>query len=811
MTGDLEVGTEWRNSDDFDGPVVLVAFAEEEKLGTFHRFTPIKDHTLYEALCIRAHRDFSPNQSLAEWWTVLRKADIRRQISVRRLAEYCLLLQDNKGRLPDAAREGLYVLGMLPSRSFFGHPSEKEYQRDFNANRALLARTETLSNTDRNKLSKSLDTIKEKDRQQHQTTIGLVLMYNRTGLDKDRKNLWAEDVLKMLEANKLAPGTKGKSKQQSTTTERAVAEAIFADDSEEIVQLGEKLREELEKPEDELSAKITIPLTNQDTQATVQVSTPLLALLRRAITPTCLGGIYRSPSSESLEQAMDDLDHAVFQPFELEGEKTADARIKLIVEHGYVEKALLTTWQTFVKARGILAADVAALAVSPLVAIASSKTALDAAQVYLDAYEQLLAIIKDQYEAVSVKSPKGIRALGALLITMDTVFIEIKTGLKAVLSPLHPLHLWKFVKLAEDLRRDKSTLNDNSRSILAERAENLPHFVTAVFVPEGLLSDQALVLPESGHIQSLPIYQQDDLHFSGNDGQLRIIRLFEKFLDLYRHARARLKIVLVDPPEAFSLLDQIANKVVRRELDVQSLHISVYRTLERPLVLGGNDQQLEAIAEVFSDDDRAFMLEVHPEKTTYGDIVRKLSKDPVHLMVVFDPSTTQVGQYFQSNRGIVHPLVLPKEFKYDAMEDELFITPAATGGVFDLFQSLQGRLNNALSGSQFGISSLLTGQFADTTDLLKHCTWLVIADRLLDSQPIKGGHMISYEQGARRDIVVLTESLTKFEREFDYQLRQTNFDPTPEAVRELIVSSGELIGEGLLGLISSSERDDNVF
>ena len=124
---------------------------------------------------------------------------------------------------------------------------------------------------------------------------------------------------------------------------------------------------------------------------------------------------------------------------------------------------------------------------------------------------------------------------------------------------------------------------------MSERAENLPHFVTAVFVPEGLLGDQALILLESGHIQSLPVYQQDDLHFSGADGQLRIIRLLEKFLLLYRHARARLRIVLVDPPEASSLLDQIASTVVRRELDVHSLHVSVYRALERPLALGGND------------------------------------------------------------------------------------------------------------------------------------------------------------------------------------------------------------------------------
>src|ERR1019366_6942181 len=129
-----------------------------------------------------------------------------------------------------------------------------------------------------------------------------------------------------------------------------------------------------------------------------------------------------------------------------------------------------------------------------------------------------------------------------------------------------------------------------------------------------------------------------------------------------------------------------------------------------------------------------------------------------------------VGQFLKSGRGFLHPLVLPKEFRYDAMEDELFITPAATGGMFDLYQNLQSRLNNSLTGSHFGISSLLGGQFPKPAEILKVCTWLVIADRLLDSQPLKGGHMISYEQGARRDLVVLTENLTKFEREFDYQL-----------------------------------------
>ena len=71
LTGDLEVGTSWRNDPNLPDPIVIVSFAEEEKLGTFHRFAPIRDQHLYQALCARASRDLAPNQVLAAWWGVV--------------------------------------------------------------------------------------------------------------------------------------------------------------------------------------------------------------------------------------------------------------------------------------------------------------------------------------------------------------------------------------------------------------------------------------------------------------------------------------------------------------------------------------------------------------------------------------------------------------------------------------------------------------------------------------------------------------------------------------------------------------------
>jgi hypothetical protein len=812
LTGELELGTEWRNDVSVTEPIIMVAFSEEERLGTFHRFTPVRDHNLYASLCNRCRRELSPNQVLAEWWQMLARKEVMRQLSVRRLAEYAVALIAEKARLPEAAREYLYVLGLLPSKTFFDQPSRAQLGRQFESNKALLARIETLSSADRNRLSKSLEILTGNDRERYQAIIGRVLRYNRTGADADRKELWAEDVVKMLELNRGGGSKKGKAKSKATvTTEKAVTEAILGGDGDELHHLGERLREALNIESGEVDNKISIDLVNGEGVATVQVSSPLLELLRRAITPDCFGGVFVASSVDSLENALEDLDRAEFKPFDVRGEKSADERIRSIISAGYVSAELLTLWEAFVQNRALLAKDVSAIAVSPLLAVASDRKLLTAAQEYLKDYEALLSILRDNYEVLSQKSPKGVRTLSSQILTMDVVLVQTRTGVKGLLSPLHPLHLWKFVKLAEDIDRDKSSLDDGYREALSERAENLPHFVTAIFVPEGLISEHAMVLPESGHLQSLPVYQQDDLHFSGSDGQSRIIRLLEKFVALYRHAKARLKLVLVDPPDTSSLLEQIAKGIVARELDIWSLNVSVYRTLDRQLNLGSQDQQLEAIAEVFSDDEaRAFILEVHTEQTTYIDIIKELSSEPVHVLAVFDPSTAQVGQFLRSNRSLVHPLVLPKEFRYDAMEDELFITPAATGGMFDLYQSLQSRLNNTLSGSHFGVSSTLGGHFPKTGDLLRYCTWLVLVDRLLDAQPIKGGHMISYEQGARRDLLVLTENLTKFEREFDYQLRQSNFDPSPEAVRELIESSSELIGEGLLGLIRSGERGQDV-
>jgi hypothetical protein len=160
-----------------------------------------------------------------------------------------------------------------------------------------------------------------------------------------------------------------------------------------------------------------------------------------------------------------------------------------------------------------------------------------------------------------------------------------------------------------------------------------------------------------------------------------------------------------------------------------------------------------------------------------------------------------------TRRGYLHPLVVPQAFTYDIMTDEFDISPAPTGDLFNTYHSLQSYANNTLTGTHFSVSTTLGPAFPTFSEWLTCCTWLFVADRSIRHLRKQGGSIIFFEAGPKRDVVVVSESMTKFEREFAYHLTQANLAPTDEAVKELVGSCSELIGDGLLGLIRSSGEE----
>lgn len=64
-----------------------------------------------------------------------------------------------------------------------------------------------------------------------------------------------------------------------------------------------------------------------------------------------------------------------------------------------------------------------------------------------------------------------------------------------------------------------------------------------------------------------------------------------------------------------------------------------------------------------------------------------------HLVVVFDPNEVKID-VAQNNKHIhIHPLCIPKIYKYNPINEEIEIRPASEGGIFTIYSSIIEKLN----------------------------------------------------------------------------------------------------------------------
>ena len=155
---------------------------------------------------------------------------------LNRLASYFLYLKNKPKQIPESSRDGLFLLGLLPSREFFDRPTPAQLSRNLNANRQLINRIEILNNADRDRLNRSVEAATSANRPRFQATLGKIFKYNRSGTDVDRSSLLAEEVHELFESKKSASTSKA---SKVIPIERAGVDAILQGDEKELAQLEE--------------------------------------------------------------------------------------------------------------------------------------------------------------------------------------------------------------------------------------------------------------------------------------------------------------------------------------------------------------------------------------------------------------------------------------------------------------------------------------------------------------------------------------------------------------------------------------------
>ncbi len=445
--------------------------------------------------------------------------------------------------------------------------------------------------------------------------------------------------------------------------------------------------------------------------------------------------------------------------------------------------------QEWLDQRAILVEQAALLTLAPLTTLVANPTLLEAARTMSRAYEDLLSHVRQFYPQLDLAG--GAAEISSALLAPDVVALPGPTQQAALLSPLHPLTLWKYATVADEL--------------LAGRGQELlPLLGRLDEIAEPL---RALVLPEiNGHpsaqlayvrrIGAWVQYQQAgpvEVTTSGT-----IVRdAARKLAILYPMVRQQLRL-LVHHPDSLDKLKPALNELLKSDgADFEQVHlILTYRPGQEGRL------SLSLLDELITNK---LVIPERVEIANTEKLAEWLNRRPVHLLVL--PGQRRLEPLLVSKQATeLHPLSLPHTLQFNQFKAEVNLLPRSQQrdpkgpehpfGAYHEIASVVGRLTHQeVSGS-----SQPRANSPDLPVVLPYAVFVVAGS---PAEPPKTGALpLARPTGSRGDLVV-THYADRFTKGVEQMLTNSNYQPRTEAIFKLLRELEEVGHTSLFATVSA--------
>ena len=422
------------------------------------------------------------------------------------------------------------------------------------------------------------------------------------------------------------------------------------------------------------------------------------------------GGAHVNPAQKRLLAALEEA-HALspLRPCEVSiahyGEKYDLRSIigqmqEALHERGITTEDFCGLWDRIVDARRVVLEDIAFLLHQPVLAIAG-KPALRAAAAELgEAWERLYDRLARHHGEMHDIDHAWTRMLLEAVTSLDVVQIrtrldERRSSWKAVLLPTHPLHLWRYERMAALARGLDHEEMD--REAVLEQLERPEHYLGVLWLtsfPEGRGGSQPL--PVARDHCGLAVFENLRNVYSGSDGIEALQRCVRQFAQIYVNHTQPLRLALVNPPKASEMLLALLKDGRGRRGPGPTLLVDIYATQDHEARLAG--------ARRFSTRDRdqieehigngRLRLRVHDRVTSLAERLHGFHDRPVHILAVFDEASTDMRQQPGGiNLLPMSPFAMRRRIAYQGIRGQVELLPSVEGTVFRAFYDLQGKLD----------------------------------------------------------------------------------------------------------------------
>ena len=810
LTDKVSDAVNWRNGTptdyDWNGRIepkklVILVRGDHARLNSMKDFEGMVDLPLAEITReitdrMQEHEQFSDSPPAQAIWKTL-GSDLYEQFEIPAVADYAT------ATLRDSQQDSLDALGTeLHRLRLFNDPglnNPDEIPDRLSDNLDLVLRISHMSNKDRRRLTNSVTKVDDSDREARERSVAKLRRFERTGDSSILEDLTYHEV------DQIFTTSSSSSSRRSTTstrrdTESAGLEAVFDDEDEELERISSSFDENYKDAVDQEEDRIDLEFTG-DEQLAFDVNDDLYYFIDHFVTKDSFGGIVHNP--EDRQSAVKNFQALRTDHLEPRNEDSSFEKLRKAAESTGKFEDLVDSINTYVEARSELVDALPGLLSAPLIRLLGDESLLDSAERYIEAYREVQDKLDKKYREIQKVSSEGSSKLLSDFLLFDTIIFEYEDERELILSPLHPLHLWKYAQLAREVHNEEETLTEEERNFLLNSVEEQPHVLRSIHVGGNYRLPDETYLVQSAEHDRLPVYTRIENAAEGTNSKFYDYVL-NKFVSAYPPSKRHLKVSVIDPLNPADLLTDIVDLAEKGLIQGATVEFAFIKDEEKPVLNGSiSSSESEDIINLFGPDNDAGNFEiVTNEHTSYESYADDLNGDPKHFILINDQSNFSIQTFERDADTTIHPLYVPKEFNYDLLEDKISISPSKEGVLFSEYQDLVNQLYNQRQAIHNAEVNELDVNKETVDKLLDNGIWVSISSPPMNGNPFWKDHLISRERRGDRDFATYSEDIDYFRRVLRRVINEYRLAPDETDLEEIAERIADLQQSGLLRLIT---------
>jgi len=849
ISSDLHAAAAWRNEPAKHSIIIALAVGHHPGVSTLAHFPTANARDLVRSLLTWAASDTAqfaetePQRQLLE--ALSQSGELTPLVSLNGVAAFLAAWRAYRSEDElDAPRRALPQLGVLRDKHLFAQG--RTITERLKANSALTRQLVSMPVTKLTKLRQRLERQAREADGEATEIQGALDVLDRIGALRSTGSIDALNALDFDEVQRLLRPAKPETDPPSNSEDledvdedvrgpegvsEDAGEALLDDDGDRLEVMVRAVEQALDDGGSETVDAASGTYGDDEQAFKFELDRDFLTWTHAFCSEQHWGGYYRADRA-SFEDAVRDYSQHEPTPFAPlaesiahDDEKTSlrdllqPLQRELVKQERALSGDLVKLWDHIVEGRNRVLGSLPILIHQPLLAMAGKPSVAKAASELIAAWDELYRLLSRYHQAMSEIDAPWTRAVLEAIAALDIVQIETQldsetTAWKAVLLPTHPLHLWRYERMAA-LSRGLDVAGLDRKAVLAQLSQP-EHYLGVIYLssfPEGRGGNREL--PVARDYRGLAVFENFRNAYSGSDGVRALVRCLRQFTLIYSNHTRPVRLALINPPQASDILVQLV-AILRdvRARDVR-FRIEVYATPPHRMRLRDTRRFRTNDRDLIEEHIRSgrLRLRVHDEPRPLEELLGQLQRSPVHVAAIFDEASTEM-RYAKTGSDLLpmSPFTVRRRIGFQGIRKRIELQPSSEETVFRSFYDLMGRLRG------FGENKTPRAS-ADAERIRRYIDetlqgarpgafWFFFADRALpSSSTLRSARLMEKQEGHRRAICFDTDYM-RLALLLRAPLDEFNLRFQPDELGRLLSEAVGLVGDGLIDLLQIDGQPD---